>query len=179
MKNLAEKQLSDMQYRKNEKALFYLGALARSIDEAEEKKLKRRIFCNRIYIRSEFESNIKKLYNQTMEKIIQYGMEMKMDWALQGFVENYTNEVEKMLPEEKQFYLIAGTAFYGSFPVFMEPVMSIREIAELWELNTSTLRKAIARGEFAEGEARKSGGTWLIKKSAIYRLYGEPKKEEM
>lgn len=179
MKHLAEKQLQDMKYDKSEKALFYLGALARSIDGAEEKRLKRRIFCNRIYIRSEFEKNIQKLFNQTMEKITQYGLEQEMDWALQGFVENYSQEVEKIPTEEKRFYLISGTAFYGSAPVFMEPVMSIKEIAELWELDTSTLRKAIARGEFTEDEVRKSGGTWLIRKSAIYRVYGEPKKEEI
>lgn len=178
MKHLAEKQLTDMNYGKDEKALFYLGALARSIDGAEEKKLKRRIFCDRIYIRSEFEENIQKLYNQTMEKIVQYDLEAEMTWAMKGFVENYSAEVEKMPAEEKRFYLISGTAFYGSAPVFMEPVMSVKEIAELWELDTSTLRKAIARGEFKEGEYRKSGGTWLIKKSAMYRVYGEPKKKE-
>lgn len=175
MKHLAEVELDAMKYGKSEKALFYLGALARSIDEAEEKRLKRRMFCNRIYVRSEFENDIKKLYTQTMEKIIKYNLETKMDWALRGFVENYTDEVEAIPPEEKRLFLTAGTSFYG---VTRNTEMTIKEIAELWEFDTSTLRRAIERGEFKEGEYRKSGGTWLIRKWAVKKLYGEPKKEE-
>lgn len=176
MKHLVEMEVEERKYNREQKALFYLGALARSIDEAEERRFKRRLFCNRIYIRSEFENNIKKLFNQVMEKITEYNLEIIMAWALQGFIENYSDDVEKIDPEEKRLYLTAGTSFYG---VMKNTEMTIKEIAELWELDTSTLRKAIERGEFKEGEYRKSGGTWLIRKSAVRRVYGEPKKENL
>lgn len=52
-----------------------------------------------------------------------------------------------------------------------DEIMSIYEAAHLWNLDTSTIRYAIARGNFHDDEIRKSGGTWLITKPAMERVY--------
>lgn len=52
------------------------------------------------------------------------------------------------------------------------------EAAEIWGLGESTLRVAFNKKDerFEKDDYRKSGKVWLVKKSAIYRVYGEPKK---
>ena len=68
---------------------------------------------------------------------------------------------------------------YSNFS--LEGVLSLQEAAEMWNMDTSTLRKALAGEyksiEFHISEYRKAGGTWIIKKSAMYRLYGQPKED--
>ncbi|MTI53798.1 helix-turn-helix domain-containing protein [Geosporobacter ferrireducens] len=54
-------------------------------------------------------------------------------------------------------------------------ILTLKEAAQLWELDDSTLRHAIKQGKFREDEHRKSGGTWIITKEAMIRIYGEQK----
>lgn len=53
------------------------------------------------------------------------------------------------------------------------------EATAKWGLSESTLRAAFNRKskQFQPGEYKKSGKAWLVKLSAMYRIYGEPKKE--
>lgn len=54
----------------------------------------------------------------------------------------------------------------------LRQILSLQEAAEIWGLDDSTLRKAIANGRFGEGEFRKTGRNYIVKKSAVERLYG-------
>lgn len=63
----------------------------------------------------------------------------------------------------------------------LNDVMTIKEAAELWNIQVDTLRqKCIGRVKgdlaFKDGEYNKSAGTWLIRYSAMVRLYGELKE---
>ncbi|SER69305.1 hypothetical protein SAMN04487944_10877 [Gracilibacillus ureilyticus] len=54
----------------------------------------------------------------------------------------------------------------------LEHVLSIKEAAEIWNLSDGNIiRKAIDRGNFQEGEVRKSGSTWLISYAGMQRMY--------
>ena len=55
----------------------------------------------------------------------------------------------------------------------LNSILSIQEAAELWGKDDSTLRKAITDGRFDESEFRKTGRNYIIKKSAMERVYGE------
>lgn len=50
--------------------------------------------------------------------------------------------------------------------------MTAAEADERWRLGKGTTRKACNEGRFAEQEARKSGGTWLVTMDGMTRLYG-------
>lgn len=58
----------------------------------------------------------------------------------------------------------------------LHEVLTLGEATQIWNLADSTLRWAIRRGRFKEDECRKAGQEWLILKSAMIRLYGEPKE---
>jgi len=54
------------------------------------------------------------------------------------------------------------------------------EAAQRWKLHDSTIRWAIKSGRIRPDECKKigyggHGGVWMVKESAMYRLYGEPK----
>lgn len=53
--------------------------------------------------------------------------------------------------------------------------ITLAEAARRWDRADSTLRNAIRRGRFLPDEIRKSGGTWLVRTSAMERLYGKPR----
>lgn len=55
-------------------------------------------------------------------------------------------------------------------------VITFKEAAELWSVDTSTLRNCVLRKKFLEGEYRKSGSTWLITRKEMERVYGPQKK---
>ncbi|MFZ5687853.1 MAG: helix-turn-helix domain-containing protein [Bacillota bacterium] len=57
-------------------------------------------------------------------------------------------------------------------PVDIELVYTAAEAGELWNLGTSTVKRACQTGRFAPWEARKSGGTWLVTRAAMERVYG-------
>jgi len=53
--------------------------------------------------------------------------------------------------------------------------ITLAEAALRWNRADSTLRNAIRRRRFLPDEVRKSGGTWLVRTSAMERLYGKPR----
>ncbi|MFC4403001.1 helix-turn-helix domain-containing protein [Gracilibacillus xinjiangensis] len=54
----------------------------------------------------------------------------------------------------------------------LDNVLSIKEAAEIWNLSDGNIiRKAIDRGNFQDGEVRKSGSTWLISYAGMQRMY--------
>ena len=59
----------------------------------------------------------------------------------------------------------------------LKEVYTFAEASELWGLSESTLRRAQHGGRFKEGETKKSGGTWLVTRAAMERLYGENDKQ--
>lgn len=100
-KERAEAQLKEMGYDSKQKALFYLGIIARAIDKFEKQKgLKN--FGNKIYIQSDFEPDIQKFYNEAMQKVTEYDMEDEISWTIQSFVGNYTPDIENMSRQDKQ-----------------------------------------------------------------------------
>ncbi|MBO6157717.1 MAG: DUF2442 domain-containing protein [Firmicutes bacterium] len=55
-------------------------------------------------------------------------------------------------------------------------LMAFTDATELWGLNESTLRKAIAYGKLVSGvDACKYGKQWVISVKAMEREYGKPK----
>lgn len=54
--------------------------------------------------------------------------------------------------------------------------ITLSEAARRWGRADSTLRHAIRRGRFLPDEVRKSGKVWLVRTSAMIRLYGKPRE---
>ena len=69
--------------------------------------------------------------------------------------------------------------WWGKDSAEIEEVLTLQEAAVLWEKDDANLRREcikLEKGEtskFNNGEIRKSGNVWLIKKSAIIRVFGE------
>lgn len=56
----------------------------------------------------------------------------------------------------------------------LSSIITIAEASNLYKVDTSTLRHAIANNKLKDGiDCRQSGRTWLIRKSAMEREYGE------
>ena len=54
-------------------------------------------------------------------------------------------------------------------------LLSFSDASKLWNLNESTLRKAITYGKLISGiDACKFGNQWIVTKEAMLREYGEP-----
>lgn len=54
-----------------------------------------------------------------------------------------------------------------------EGLMSFKEATDRWNLNESTLRKAVQYGKLIDGiDVRKFGKQWVITIEAMQRLYG-------
>jgi hypothetical protein len=67
---------------------------------------------------------------------------------------------------------IGATPFYTSSPVLTQ-VFTFSEAAELWNIDSSTLRHRVTSEKLVEGiDYKKSGKVWLITKGAMERLYG-------
>ncbi|MCM8900634.1 hypothetical protein KVG29_05245 [Caldicoprobacter algeriensis] len=61
-----------------------------------------------------------------------------------------------------------------------EKWLTTTEISQRWGIADSTIRRAIKEGRITSDECQKTGygpygGVWLVKESAIRRLYGRPK----
>ncbi len=57
-------------------------------------------------------------------------------------------------------------------------LMAFTDATQLWGLNESTLRKAIAYGKLVNGvDACKYGKQWVISMEAMKREYGQPKEK--
>ena len=52
-------------------------------------------------------------------------------------------------------------------------------VETIWGLGESTLRAAFNNNDkrFMDEDYRKSGKVWLVKRSAMYRIYGEIEKD--
>lgn len=56
----------------------------------------------------------------------------------------------------------------------LKHILTTTEAAELWGIDSSTIRKALESGKFEEHEYRKSGPrSWLITYHAMERVYGK------
>lgn len=71
---------------------------------------------------------------------------------------------------ERQFIKLATNPKIGA-------IITASEAAQLWGLDSSTVKKACQQGKFSDHEARKSGGTWLVTVEGMERVYG-PKPAE-
>lgn len=178
LEKLARKYIEEAKFGKKESALFYLGVMARAIDKKEEGwDGTQKAYGDKVYTKAHFEKNIEVLYSQTVLKLAEHELEEGLAWAMKGFVDNYTDEVEQLEADEKRFYILSGTAFYGTLGacVDADEWISASEATEKWGLGASTIRQAIHEKRLLPGEYRKSGSVWLVRKSAMKRMYGEPK----
>jgi len=75
-------------------------------------------------------------------------------------------EIDQLLEEGKTKYQ-EGVRINMSA---LDEVITLSEAAEKWGLDTSTFRKAILRGEFAQDEYRKTDKTILLLASAAERF---------
>lgn len=58
-----------------------------------------------------------------------------------------------------------------------DDLLSLKEAAELYNREESTLRRAISNGKLVEGEdCKKFGKQWVIKKSSMERVYVEERR---
>ena len=54
-------------------------------------------------------------------------------------------------------------------------IMAFSDATQLWDLNESTLRKAVSYGKFIEGiDVCKYGKQWVVTREAMEREYGSP-----
>ncbi|WP_127057785.1 helix-turn-helix domain-containing protein [Veillonella ratti] len=65
----------------------------------------------------------------------------------------------------------------------IEEVMTTKEAAQIWGkvqavIQQNCLGQKGKPPRFTEDECRKSGGTWLVTRTGMVRLYGEPEIEE-
>ncbi|MGN1411911.1 MAG: helix-turn-helix domain-containing protein [Oscillospiraceae bacterium] len=58
-------------------------------------------------------------------------------------------------------------------------LLSFKEASQLWNLDDSTLRKAVASGKLIDGQdVKKFGKQWIVTIEAMERVYGkQPNKE--
>ena len=58
-------------------------------------------------------------------------------------------------------------------------LLSFKEASQLWNLDDSTLRKAVSNGKLVDGQdVKKFGKQWIITIEAMERIYGkQPNKE--
>lgn len=68
---------------------------------------------------------------------------------------------------------------YNSYDNFflINEVMTFSEVAEIYNISKSTLRKNVDKGKYLKGEIRQSKSTWLITRTAVKRLYDKFKGE--
>lgn len=60
-----------------------------------------------------------------------------------------------------------------------DDILSIGEAAQMWGKETSTLRRVFTRRNFVYGvDVKRVGNQWLVRKSSMIRVYGEPKEKE-
>jgi hypothetical protein len=75
--------------------------------------------------------------------------------------------------------LAAEEPYYNGTPIQsrFDGIMALGDAAEIWNMDDSTLRHAIANGKFKCGtDITKFGKQWVITIEAMVREYGEPKQ---
>ena len=60
----------------------------------------------------------------------------------------------------------------------LNDVITLTEAAQVWNIDSSTLRHAIKNNKFTHQEVYKSGNVWLVRTNAMYSKYGDPNKED-
>lgn len=81
-------------------------------------------------------------------------------------------EEKKVVKKEDIGSIVGQIEYVIEGQMSLDDVLSVKEAAKLWELSDGNIvRKAIERGNFVEGEVRKSEATWLISYPAMQRLY--------
>ena len=128
-----------------------------STEQAESFHVRFDIAC----LNANFDPLLKKYSNNEF----QVKMEFFEDHILYTLIDRESKEKEPRIGYIKDEY----TRFFN----LLETVLTFGEACERWNLGSSTLRKAQQDSRFHEGEIRKSGGTWLVTKSAMERLYGD------
>jgi len=166
---LAKRYIKEAYFSKEEAALFYLGVMARSLADIGAAG-----DCN-ILDSQAVGGSIKKTGLLIIDKLVENELEKTLEWAIDGFHKNYSEGLEETSVKEKYFYIASGAAFYATCSSCSkaDEWMSAKEAADRWKIDSSTIRHSIRRGRFKEGECRKSGDVWLIRKSAMERLYGD------
>lgn len=57
---------------------------------------------------------------------------------------------------------------------FFNGLYTITEVAKIYDLDTSTIRKHIAKNKFkVDVEIKKFGNTWILHESGFTRVYGK------
>lgn len=55
-----------------------------------------------------------------------------------------------------------------------DSLLSFKEASQIWNLDDSTLRKAVANGKFIDGkDVKKFGKQWIVTIEAMERIYGK------
>lgn len=68
---------------------------------------------------------------------------------------------------------ISATPLFNSSSPVLSQVFTFSEAAELWKIDSSTLRHRVTSEKLTDVvDYKKSGKVWLITKSAMERLYG-------
>lgn len=64
-------------------------------------------------------------------------------------------------------------------PNVFDNLLFFKEASQLWNLDDSTLRKAVANGKLVDGQdVKKFGKQWIITIEAMERIYGkQPNKK--
>lgn len=166
---LTKRYIEEARFGKKEAALFYLGVMMRSLADTGTTG------DYNIFAVPGLGGDIEKTGLFIIDKLAENGLEKALQWAIDGFHKSYSKEIEKTSVEEKRFYITSGAAFYATCSNCpkADEWMSATEAADRWKIDSSTIRHSIRRGRFKEGECRKSGDMWLIRKSAMERLYGK------
>lgn len=61
-----------------------------------------------------------------------------------------------------------------------EELISLKEAAELFERDESTLRRAISNGILQDGiDCKKFGKQWVILRSSMERIYGDKERRRI
>ncbi len=61
-----------------------------------------------------------------------------------------------------------------------DELISLKEAAELFEREESTLRRAISNGILKEGtDCKKFGKQWVILKSSMEKIYGDKERKRI
>lgn len=95
------------EYEQEGKAIFTVGIACRLANQYNPK------FLDKVFIRSNFDGNIKKIYYEAMALIKGNCPSTFLDQINQQFFENYSDNVEALSKDEKVFYIGAGSSFAG------------------------------------------------------------------
>lgn len=124
----------------------------------------------------QFSEGVTKIYNVAplMIKIpafkrFEQHPEMIEDVAVDvgGYGVVWDDEIDLSCDELWENGVIVETPFDG--------LMALSDATQAWDLNESTLRKAISYGKLVNGvDVCKYGKQWVISRASMYREYGEP-----